>query len=360
MNIFEKPVSYYKNVADTTGTNIQLFTFLTSAKHAAKVGELRAAVKAGATAETVLKIKKTLPACTASGLFTERTAGGLVAHSGFIAIDIDEKDNKHLTNFADVKTELCKLKEIAYCGLSCSGRGFFALVRLAHPDRHAEQFGALYDRFFNMGLVIDKACKDVTRLRFYSYDAEAFFNFDAQPFTGIGNGNGNGTVNSGKKTTLPYFTVYPKNFSNVSDAEKLADLLAWCNATHTDITGNYRAWYEIGAGLASEMGEAGGAVFHAISQHYNGYDYAKTEKQYRHCLTGKHSFTLATVFHYAKLAGWHGVTVNNGNGTVNNGNGNGTVNDADRLAQMQKDNPELIELCRRIDLVLENINITAG
>jgi len=368
MNIFEKTVSYYKNVTDTTGTKIQLYTFLTSAKHATKVTELRAAVAAGLPAEDVLKIKKTLPACTVSGLFTERTAAGLVAHSGFIAIDIDAKDNMHLTNFAEVKNELCKLKEIAYCGLSCSGRGYFALIRLAYPDRHAEQFAALYERFFNMGLVIDQACKDVTRLRFYSYDAEAFYNFDAQPFTGV-TVNGNGTVNNGKKTTLPYFTVCPKNIHNITDAEKLTDLLAWCNATHTDITGNYRAWYEIGAGLASELGEAGRDIFHDLSAHYAGYDYLKTDKQYNYCLKHQHSFTLASVFHYAKLAGWQGVTVN-GNGTVNNGNGTvksglaqlvaPTQTDAERLAQMEKDNPELVELCRRIDLTLENFTVTGG
>ena len=45
--------------------------------------------------------------------------------------------------------------------------------------------------FESMGLTIDPACKDVCRLRFYSYDAEAYFNLNAKPFTGL-------MVNKGK------------------------------------------------------------------------------------------------------------------------------------------------------------------
>lgn len=355
MNILQKNVSYYKNVGDKTGTPVQLYSFLTSAKHAGKVAELRAAVAAGLDAEAISALKKSLPACTVSGLFAERSASGLIEHSGFMAIDIDKKDNTHLTNFADVKSELCKLKQVAYCGLSCSGRGYFALIRLAYPDKHRAQFDALQSIFASWGLTIDNACKDVCRLRFYSYDAEAYFNLSAEPFTGVTVNNGNGTVNNGKKHTLPYFTVYRNEKSNITDAEKLNELLRWCNATHTDITGNYRAWYEIGAGLASELGEAGRDIFHDLSGHYAGYDYLKTDKQYNYCLKHQHSFTLASVFHYAKLAGWQGVTVN-GNGTVSNGKR--TVNnalprhitDAEKLAAMQAINPNLSELCTRLGL----------
>ena len=217
MNILQKTVSYYKNVGDKTGIPVQLYSFLASAKHAGKVAELRAAVAAGLDDDAIKALKKSLPACTVSGLFTERSASGLVEHSGFMAIDIDKKDNMHLTNFADVKSELCKLKQVAYCGLSCSGRGYFALIRLAYPDKHRAQFDALQSIFASWGLTIDNACKDVCRLRFYSYDAEAYFNLNAEPFTGVTVNNGNGTVKSGLRELIP---------PTQNDAERLAEMQA--------------------------------------------------------------------------------------------------------------------------------------
>lgn len=351
MNILQKNVSYYKNVADTTGLPVQLYSFLNSAKHAGKVAELRAAVAAGAEAKTIQALKLSLPACTISGLFAERTAAGLIEHSGFMAIDIDQKDNTHLTNFADVKNELAKLKEVAYCGLSCSGRGYFALIRLAYPEQHPAQFEALQSILAGWGLTIDKACKDVCRLRFYSYDAEAYFNLNAVPFTGVNRCKPKLHQFTPTYTNLHQLTPYTN--LPITDAEKLSDLIQWCNTTHTDITGNYRAWYEIGAGLAAELGEAGRDYFHDLSGHYAGYDYTKTDKQYTYCLKGKHSFTLATVFHYAKLAGWQGIQATNGKARVNNGKAivlPHHITDAEKLAALMAKNGHLAELCDRLDL----------
>ena len=355
MNILQKNVSYYKNVGDKTGIPVQLYSFLTSAKHAGKVAELRAAVAAGLDAEAISALKKSLPACTVSGLFAERSASGLIEHSGFMAIDIDKKDNMHLTNFTDVKSELARLKEVAYCGLSCSGRGYFALIRLAYPDQHRAQFEALQSIFAGWGLTIDNACKDVCRLRFYSYDAEAYFNLSAEPFTGVSRCKPNLHQLTPTYTNLHLTPTYT---NNITDAEKLSDLLRWCNATHTDITGEYGGWFEIGCGLASELGEAGRGVFHELSGHSVLYDYHKTEKQYNACLAhGGYAFKLGSVFGYAKAAGWQipgkKVAVN---GTVKSGKSTVKsalpqhITDAEKLAAMQAINPDLSELCTRLGL----------
>lgn len=352
MNILQKNVSYYKNVVDTTGTPIQLYSFLTSAKHAGKVAELRAAVAAGAPDETISALKKALPCCTPSGLFSVRNTEGLIQHTGFIAIDIDKKDNTHLTNFADVKNELSRLKEVAYCGLSCSGRGYFALIRLAYPEKHLAQFEALQNIFTSWGLVIDDVCKDVVRLRLYSYDASAYFNLQAEPFTGVSRCKTNLHQLTPTYTNLhltPTYTNLP-----LTDAEKLANLIQWCNATHTDITGNYRAWFEIGAGLAAELGETGRGYFHELSGQYGNYDYLESEKQYNYCLKCKYSYTLATVFHYAKLAGWQGAHLQKVH--VSNGKKielKKELTDAEKLAALIAKNPDMGELCTRLDLHLE-------
>ena len=57
-----------------------------------------------------------------------------------------------------------------------NGKGWFAIFRIAYPDEHKAQFEVLQRDFANSGLVIDKSCKDVNRMRFISYDPEPYVN----------------------------------------------------------------------------------------------------------------------------------------------------------------------------------------
>ena len=348
MNILEKTVSYYKNVADTKGIDISLFQFLKSTKHADKVSELRAAVSSGLDTKEVQRLKTSLPACTISGRFSERTAAGLIEHSGLIAIDIDEKDNKHLTNFSDIKNELSKLDQIAYCGLSCSGRGYFALIPLAYPKQHLEQFEALKNIFEGMGLTIDPACKDVCRLRFYSYDAEAYFNPNATPFTGLSVKGGKAGVKNNFYTTT---TLPPQQ---CSDTEKLNDLVKWCKMTNTDLTVRNDVWIEIAAGLSS-IGEAGRYYFHEISSLYPGYNVTECDNKFTYCLKKNYKFALGTVFYYAKEAGWSGYQ--EGKAPVLNIKHRKEpepplLTSAQKLAAMKAINPLIDDLCTRLGFEL--------
>jgi hypothetical protein len=131
-------------------------------------------------------IKATLPAITPSGIFSRRASSALVQHSGLVCLDIDLKGNETISNYDDLKQELCKLTCVAYCGLSVSGRGFFVLIPIVHPMQHERQFRALQILFATRCRVaIDKACKDVARLRGYSYDPDAYFNHQAVAFRGL-------------------------------------------------------------------------------------------------------------------------------------------------------------------------------
>ena len=145
--------------------------------------ELQKRVRACATKDEKDHLKRTImPAITPSGLFSnKRGKDYLIKHSGLIAIDIDGKDNPHITNFHEIKKEICKLSMIAYCGLSVSGQGYWALIPIAHPDKHEKHYHFLEDYFEKkFGLKIDPACKDLPRLRFYAYDPDAYFNHNAK------------------------------------------------------------------------------------------------------------------------------------------------------------------------------------
>ena len=169
--------NYFTSDAPET---VNLLTWLNSAKHRAKVEQIRT-LPDKADRDT---LKTTLPAITVSGLFTERRAkNNLSRHSGLIALDFDEKDNRHIQNFTDLRAQLCQIQSAAYCGLSVSGTGFFAIIPIAPPDRHEQQFDALKRIFWQRWrLVADASCRDVSRLRGYSFDCDGFFRHDTAPF----------------------------------------------------------------------------------------------------------------------------------------------------------------------------------
>ena len=124
-------------------------------------------------------------AFTASGMFEgTNKASNLITHSGFIALDIDFKDNPYTAE--SIRDELAKLKQVAYSGLSVGGKGVFVLVPLAYPDKHKQHFESL-SKFFadKIGLQLDKACSDISRLRFCSYDADCYINHNAKPYADL-------------------------------------------------------------------------------------------------------------------------------------------------------------------------------
>jgi len=117
------------------------------------------------------ELKKQLPCMLFSGEFKQRNAAGLIRHSGFICLDFDDMDNRE---------ELATDKYIYACWLSPSGNGVKALVKIPIED-HYGSFLALEKRYPN----IDRACKDVSRVCYESYDPELFINEDAEVFRDV-------------------------------------------------------------------------------------------------------------------------------------------------------------------------------
>jgi hypothetical protein len=169
-------ISMFADARSTTPKTVILLDWLKDESFL----RLQERVRACATKNEKDIVKKDMPCITPSGLFSKRGKDYLIQHSGFIAIDIDGKDNTHISNFFDLKNKLCKLSQVAYCGLSVSGQGYWALIPIAHPDKHEKHYQFLEDYFAKKGLNIDPACKDVARLRFYSYDPDAYFNHNAK------------------------------------------------------------------------------------------------------------------------------------------------------------------------------------
>jgi hypothetical protein len=182
MSILNTQVSWFKDYYNTEpGGTVSLIQWLQSKKLQQQVEAIRALpTKAQRDAA-----KSKLPAITPSGIFSARNSQSLIKHSDIICIDIDKTGNEAIENYSDLKKELCNLKQVAYCGASVSGTGFFLIIPLAYPDRHKEQFQALKNEFWKWGIVIDKSCGNIDRLRGASFDADAHYNHDALPYTGL-------------------------------------------------------------------------------------------------------------------------------------------------------------------------------
>jgi hypothetical protein len=174
-------VSCFKNY-NTPGNprNVNLLHWLTSNKYRNEVLQIRSLTDKSQRD----KIKSTLPAITPSGIFTQRNQDALQSHSGLIQFDIDlSEENKLITNWNDLKSEISKIQNIAYVGLSVSGKGYWGLIPIPkEPENHKKYFEAINEAFFRMGIKLDPAPKNPASLRGYSFDAEAYFNHEAKLF----------------------------------------------------------------------------------------------------------------------------------------------------------------------------------
>lgn len=121
------------------------------------------------------QLKTSLPLATVGAVCSDsRKLENVVTRTGWIALDIDAKDNPHLTDAEHLRDEVAKIKNVAFSGLSTGGRGVWALVKVSQPKRQAEHFEALKTDFKVFGIKLDSSKgKNPNDARFYSYDPGA-------------------------------------------------------------------------------------------------------------------------------------------------------------------------------------------
>jgi len=217
------------------------------------------------------KIKRTqLPAVTLSGVFTERNNKCLQEHSGLIQIDID-----HIKNYDEVFTKLTNDEYTFVCFRSPGGKGIKAIVKINPSEStHPEQFYALekyYKEEYN--IIIDTACKDISRCMLLSYDPHLYCNPKSEVFA---------------ECFIPVTFEKAKRHDNthvveLSNSEKLdiiEKITQEIELNSIDITDTYENWIRVGFALSTELGEAGRSVFHRISKFHQDYDQVKCDKQY--------------------------------------------------------------------------------
>jgi hypothetical protein len=284
-------ISCFKNYR-TVGSPrpVNLLAWLKSGKYKKKVQQIRE-IKEKAKRD---KIKATLPAITPSGTFGKRTKKALIRHSGLIQFDVDFKENTHIKNYGALKQQIANINNVAYCGLSVSGTGFWGLVPDRYPQKHNRHFKALEKAFKDFGIIIDSSCSDVSRLRGYSYDPDGYFNHSAEIFTKLA------------KKPKPQPQTFKASQTCNNTRNKVEQLIKMIN---TDITAKYKNWLNLGFAIEDEFGESGREYFHAISSYHPDYNRRECDSQYTHCLKHHGSgIGIGTFFHVCKR---HGITLKN-------------------------------------------------
>ena len=284
-SIFDTKISYYRNVEDNVGTEISLRDFLFNDQYKEQIEYIRSIQD-----ENIQKcLKLQLPLATISGTFAPiRKAENLVTHSNLLCIDIDKKDNMSVTWFDDLKHEWRNIPQILYAGCSIRGKGWFAIFRIAYPDKHKAQFEALQRDFASSGLVIDKACKDVSRMRFISYDPEPYVNEEATLYTKVW-----------VEPKPAYHSSCAYSGDDMEQVEKCCHII---EDRSIDITATYDEWFHVGAALAS-LGECGRSLFHMVSSQNAKYKASETDKKFDNLLRNVSNIKIGTFFHICSQYG---------------------------------------------------------
>lgn len=291
MNILETPITLFDGVTSTNGHVVSLAQFLNDASSHQLIQQIRMTEdKAERT-----RLKSGLPCATISAICPDgRKADDAFEHTGLICIDIDGQDNPVFGSGAELKAEVCKIVEVAYCSLSASGKGCFAIIRLSQPENHLGHFLALQRLFKSrLGIVIDGQCKDVKRLRFASYDSEPYINDSAEPFRII-----DAATNPKPNPTKTTVAMRQRTWDERPEAtlDKVTRLTEEVVRRGIDLTEGYSKWVEIGMALAN-LGDTGREFFHAVSSVYPGYDRAKADTKFTNLLRTTRKVTIATFFH---------------------------------------------------------------
>ena len=289
MDIFQTHISVYNGVTDNTGTTMPLGTFLFCKEYKNDILRLRAVF--GKEKRNALKCS--LPQATISGVFfPTRAKNNLSQHSGLICVDIDAKDNPDILDWETLKQDLSVLPQIAYCALSVSGKGLFLVIPLRYPEKHLQQFRQLQIDFRKMGIMIDSACSDITRLRCLSYDEHPIINENATLYEGV-------YVEKPKYHSFHPYLIY-------KGENTLSDVAACCrkiNERSIDITTSYDDWLKVGCALAT-LGESGRSLFHICSRQNAKYNAAKTDKMFNDLLRRNYQqVNIGTFFWMCKQNG---------------------------------------------------------
>jgi predicted P-loop ATPase len=227
------------------------------------------------------RTQKELTTCvTASGSFMQRAANKLLEHSGFICLDIDAKDQIATIDIERIKSDIY----VYAVHRSLSGNGFAVFIRI-DGARHLDAYLSLEHYFMvQFNIVLDKSCKDTSRLRFVSYDPDIYINKKAKTFK---------TYLKKKDKPKPKPVVIKSDFDEMV-----------VKAAPMNLFDNYEDYIRLAFALSQEFNESGRNYFHTLCQSSPKYLYKQADRDYNIALQRNGTgVSIASVYYIFKQAG---------------------------------------------------------
>lgn len=243
-----------------------------------------------------------LPIVTPSVLVKDkRDTEHINGYTNIMCLDIDKKDNPNM----GLDAILGKLKRLPYVAVaqkSASSEGYCVFIPIKHANKHTEHFLALEQDFAEMGIVIDKACKDVVRARYYSFDADRYVNPACSIYVkrALPHSQAKDRASVVAYTTPPAYSA-----PSISRSDLIAELNQACRGIEQfNVCPSYQTWIEVGSALVKELGESGRVYFHELSQGYPQYTEAEANSKYDELLkhAANYGYNRGTIFHYINQA----------------------------------------------------------
>ena len=210
----------------------------------------------------------------------------IIQYNPLLTLDFD-----NLPDIEEAKRILATLPYVYYAGLSVSGRGLFAIIPIAAKDhtQHKTYFHALEKEMQTLGLTIDKACKDVTRLRVVSYDENPYINPDCTIYA----------LPEAPEAAAP--EDQEEAHEEDLTALKLEEHISlWEEKQHP--LDEYDQWITVGMAL-SRLGEDGRKPFHRVSRFSGKYTAEATDKVFDGFLRSTKHITLGSFFYICHING---------------------------------------------------------
>lgn len=217
-------------------------------------------------------------------------------YTNIICLDIDEKDNQQ-TSIEELRKKVNNLPYTLFSSISVGGKGLYCLVAIDGEEKDfSPHFKALQDEFSHIDITIDKACKNINRLRVISNDPQAYYNEKAEVYTK-------------KKIEYPKVTyketkpTYKTNHTKDKATFEMA--LKDIEERRLIITKNHQETLDLSNCLACVFGEEGREYLHTIRKQRKGYDAYKINECFDTSLNyieQGHQYTLGTFYKYYNQA----------------------------------------------------------
>lgn len=290
-NVLDVNVSYFNNVFDKKGTTINLYDYLIDKdkKYYNKYSAIVDSIRNAKTDEERKELKKNSNlACVTISCETGDDKSDIKEVNNIICIDIDKQDN--LTIIDRVPSLVKQLSCVAYFAKSVSGTGYYCLIPVKHTDMFKQHFNALQKDFADKGIVIDKSCSNVNRLRYYSYDNDAYINTNAEVYTTLLEDKRETSITDNRE--LKAIKINDKS---------IVDMLDYINKNKLDITNTYQNWLSVTAAIANTYSEEGRALYHNICKYHKAYNSYECDDKYNDLLnTPLSEFGIGTLFYIYK------------------------------------------------------------